>query len=65
MIKQIKALYEKSEKFFHPLVGLSSYEKYLEHMKRIHPNKDVLSRGQFFKEAIDRKYNTGGFKKCC
>ena len=65
MIKQIKALYEKSEKFFHPLVGLSSYEKYLEHMKRIHPDKDVLSRGEFFNESLDRKYNTGGFKKCC
>jgi uncharacterized short protein YbdD (DUF466 family) len=65
MIKKIKALYEKSEKFFHPLVGLSSYEKYLEHMKRTHPDKEVLSRGEFFKESLDRKYNTGGFKKCC
>ncbi|RBQ29679.1 KCU-star family selenoprotein [Aliarcobacter vitoriensis] len=65
MLKQIKAFYEKSEKFFHPLVGLSSYEKYLEHMKRNHPDKKVLSRGEFFNEALDRRYNSGGFKKCC
>ncbi len=65
MIKQIKALYEKSEKFFHPLVGLSSYEKYLEHMKRTHPDKKVLTRGEFFNECIEKKYNSGGFKKCC
>lgn len=65
MLKRIKAFYEKSEKFFHPLVGLPSYEKYLEHMQRNHPNKDVQSRGDFFKEAIDRKYNSSGMNKCC
>ncbi|MDX4051005.1 KCU-star family selenoprotein [Aliarcobacter skirrowii] len=65
MFKHIKTLYEKSEKFFHPLVGLSSYEKYLEHMKRNHPNDKVLSRGEFFNESLDRRYNSGGFKKCC
>ncbi|MCT7447097.1 KCU-star family selenoprotein [Aliarcobacter skirrowii] len=65
MFKHIKTLYEKSEKFFHPLVGLSSYEKYLEHMKRNHPNDKILSRGEFFNEALDRRYNSGGFKKCC
>jgi len=65
VFNKIKALYEKSEKFFHPLVGLSSYEKYLEHMKRTHPGKEVLNRGDFFKDALDRRYNSGGFKKCC
>ena len=65
MFGKIKEFYEKSEKFFHPLVGLSSYEKYLEHMKRVHKNKKVLTRGEFFNESLDRKYNTGGFKKCC
>ena len=65
MFGKIKEFYEKSEKFFHPLVGLSSYEKYLEHMKRVHPDKEVLSRGDFFKECIERKYNSGGINKCC
>jgi len=55
MIKEIKAFYEKSERFFHPLVGLSSYDKYLDHMKRHHPEKEVLSRGDFFKECLERK----------
>lgn len=65
MFDKIKTFYEKSEKFFHPLVGLSSYEKYLEHMKRTHPDKKVLTRGEFFNECIEKKYNSGGFKKCC
>jgi uncharacterized short protein YbdD (DUF466 family) len=34
-------------------------------MKRVHPDKKVLTRGEFFNESLDRKYNTGGFKKCC
>ena len=49
MFSKIKAFYEKSERFFHPLVGLSSYDKYLEHMQRNHPDKQVQSRGDFFK----------------
>ena len=65
MFDKIKTFYEKSEKFFHPLVGLSSYEKYLEHMKRVHPDKEVLSRGDFFKECIERKYNSGDINKYC
>ena len=31
-------------------------------MKRVHPDKKVLTRGEFFNESLDRKYNTGGFK---
>ena len=65
MFDKIKQFYEKSEKFFHPLVGLSSYEKYLEHMQRKHPDKKVLSRGEFFQECLEKKYNSGGLKKCC
>ncbi|MCW1360722.1 KCU-star family selenoprotein [Campylobacter sp. US33a] len=65
MIKRLKQWYEKSERFFHPLIGLASYDKYLEHMKKHHPNEVVKSRGEFFKEYLEKKYNSGGFKKCC
>ncbi|EAH9087628.1 putative selenoprotein, partial [Campylobacter jejuni] len=55
---------EKAERFFHPLVGLSSYDKYLEHMKQKHPGKIPKTRGEFFKECLDKKYNSGGLNKC-
>lgn len=49
--KKFKYYYEKAERFFHPLVGLSSYDKYLEHMKQKHPGKIPKTRGEFFKEC--------------
>ena len=58
--KKFKHYYEKAERFFHPLVGLSSYDKYLEHMKHKHPEKTPKTRGEFFKECLDKKYNSGG-----
>ncbi|EQA5278030.1 KCU-star family selenoprotein, partial [Campylobacter coli] len=50
--KKFKHYYEKAERFFHPLVGLSSYDKYLEHMKHKHPEKTPKTRGEFFKECL-------------
>ncbi|MDL0108088.1 KCU-star family selenoprotein [Campylobacter felis] len=64
MFEKIKNFYEKAERFFHPLVGLSSYDKYLEHMRKNHPDKVPKSRGEFFKECLEKKYNQGGLNKC-
>lgn len=63
--KKLKNYYEKAERFFHPLVGLSSYDKYLEHMKQKHPEKTPKTREEFFKECLEKKYNSGGFNRCC
>ncbi|WP_249624058.1 KCU-star family selenoprotein [Campylobacter jejuni] len=62
--KKFKYYYEKAERFFHPLVGLSSYDKYLEHMKQKHPGKIPKTRREFFKECLDKKYNSDGLNKC-
>ncbi|EAI2872242.1 TPA: KCU-star family selenoprotein [Campylobacter jejuni] len=62
--KKFKYYYEKAERFFHPLVGLSSYDKYLEHMKQKHSGKIPKTRGKFFKECLDKKYNSSGLNKC-
>ncbi|EFC32841.1 hypothetical protein C414_000220097 [Campylobacter jejuni subsp. jejuni 414] len=45
-------------------MGLSSYDKYLEHMKQKHPGKIPKTRGEFFKECLDKKYNSSGLNKC-
>ena len=63
MFSKIKAFYEKSERFFHPLVGLSSYDKYLEHIQRNHPDKQVQSRGDFLTEVFTSVLNQLFFYK--
>ena len=61
---KIHALYKRSDRFVHLLVGLPSYDKYVEHMKKNHPDTVPKSQKEFFKEALDKKYGAGG-AKCC
>ncbi|MCH5336503.1 MAG: KCU-star family selenoprotein [Campylobacter sp.] len=63
--KKIKFYYEKAERFFHPLVGVASYDKYLEHMKEKHPEQSPKSREEFFKDYLERRYNSKGASRCC
>lgn len=52
-------LYRHSDRFFHLLVGMPSYDKYLEHMKIYHPDKVPKTRKEFFSEAMEAKYGAG------
>jgi len=44
--------------------GVPDYERYLTHAAQRHPGAPVLTRGDFFVQAIDRKYGKGGVR-CC
>lgn len=58
----ITKIYQKSDRFLHLLVGMPSYDKYLEHMQKYHPDKIPKSQKEFFKEAMERKYGVGSSK---
>jgi uncharacterized short protein YbdD (DUF466 family) len=44
--------------------GMPDYERYLTHAAERHPGAPVLTRGDFFVQAIERKYGKGG-ARCC
>lgn len=44
--------------------GIPDYERYLAHASARHPGAPVLTRGDFFVRAIERKYAKGG-ARCC
>ena len=46
------------------IVGIPDYERYVAHMQSNHPAEPLLSRGEFFAQAIDRKYGRGR-TRCC
>ncbi|MSN96869.1 YbdD/YjiX family protein [Campylobacter sp. FMV-PI01] len=55
---KIKNGYKNLDKALYPLIGLPSYEKYLEHFKKNHPDKTPLDRGEFIRQAqMDRAKN--------
>ncbi|MDZ5458426.1 YbdD/YjiX family protein [Azohydromonas lata] len=46
--------------------GMPDYERYLAHAAATHPGEPVLSREDYFKRAIDRRYGGGsGGMRCC
>ncbi|RDU72399.1 DUF466 domain-containing protein [Helicobacter aurati] len=65
IVKYICELYRHSEKFFHLLVGLPSYEKYKEYHNKYHPNCVLKSRKEFFLDSQNKRYGRDGGKKCC
>ncbi|WP_185900148.1 KCU-star family selenoprotein [Campylobacter sp. MIT 99-7217] len=65
MLDKFRKLYQKSDRFINLLVGMPSYDKYVEHMKTKHPEKEILSRREFFKEALEARYGGGSGMRCC
>ena len=44
--------------------GIPDYERYIAHAAARHPGQPVLSRREYFAQAIDRKYGKSG-PRCC
>jgi len=44
--------------------GMPDYERYLTHAAERHPGAPVLTRNDYFVQAIERKYGKGGMR-CC
>ncbi|SQH71187.1 YbdD/YjiX family protein [Helicobacter mustelae] len=61
----LAGLYRGLGHFVQLLVGMPSYEKYLEHHKKHHPHCTPLSRKEFFAQSQERRYGRDGAKKCC
>jgi len=41
------------------MVGIPSYETYVEHRRLFHPDEPIMSYEEFFKERQDARYATG------
>ncbi|NML18370.1 YbdD/YjiX family protein [Azohydromonas caseinilytica] len=47
------------------VLGMPDYERYLAHAAARHPGAPVLTREEYSKRAIDRRYGGGGGMRCC
>jgi uncharacterized short protein YbdD (DUF466 family) len=67
MLNQLRKFNSYRRQFISLLVGVPSYETYVEHMKTHHPDQPVKSRKQFFCEAQEERYNgkDGKVSRCC
>lgn len=46
------------------MVGVPEYSQYVEHMKRAHPDRAIMSHEQFFRERQEARYG-GKVSRCC
>ena len=51
MLKNLRNVWGKRKQFISLLVGVPSYETYVNHMKLHHPEEKILCQKQFFAEA--------------
>lgn len=67
MLERLKKINSFRKQFLSLLVGVPSYEIYLQHMESHHPGEPVKSRKEFFCEAQEERYNGKGGKvsRCC
>ncbi|MGG5252310.1 YbdD/YjiX family protein [Neobacillus sp. SM06] len=67
MLDKLKEAMKYRKQFLSLLVGVPSYEKYVEHMQSHHPNEPVKTRREFFCEAQEARYNgkDGKVSRCC
>ena len=48
------------------MVGVPSYDAYVEHMRRTHPAAPVMTYAEFFRARQDARYGAGGSgMRCC
>jgi uncharacterized short protein YbdD (DUF466 family) len=47
------------------MVGVPDYESYLAHRRAVHPDEPAMSRDEFHRERMDRRYAAGSAGRCC
>jgi uncharacterized short protein YbdD (DUF466 family) len=67
MLKKLKKIWYYRKQFLSLLVGVPSYEKYVEHMQAHHPGEEIKTRKEFFCEAQIARYDSkdGKVSRCC
>lgn len=54
-LKSVGKIFDKIDSALYPIIGLPNYENYVKHFRENHPDKEPLSRSEFFRESQDRK----------
>jgi uncharacterized short protein YbdD (DUF466 family) len=46
------------------IIGIPDYDRYVSHLRRVHPECAPLSREAFLKDRMEARYNRPG-SRCC
>ena len=60
----LRAFAHRAASVLRRVIGAPDYERYLAHVARCHPGTPVLSRDEFARDALARRYDRPG-SRCC
>ena len=46
-------------------IGVPDYDTYVLHLRRNHPEREIPSYEEFFRQRQDARYKNGGSRGCC
>jgi len=47
------------------ILGAPNYEQYVHYMKQTNPHHPIQSEKDFYRQMLDKKYNSGKANRCC
>ena len=62
----VKLMYRRAAQSFRLMVGVQDYQKYLQHMRRRHPEMTPMSEREFHRYCLDARFpsQAGKLGKC-
>ncbi len=64
MIEFMISLFSQSASFVRAVLGVPNYERYLAHMRSVHPGDRVMTETEFNHTSMSDRYNRPG-SRCC
>ncbi|GIN84654.1 hypothetical protein J6TS2_10400 [Heyndrickxia sporothermodurans] len=64
-MKKIYDLLKKTSCNIKIIMGLPNYQIYVEHHKRKHPNKPIMTEKEYYLFALKDRYESGKVNRCC
>jgi uncharacterized short protein YbdD (DUF466 family) len=65
MVKWIKKSCRAIAYYLNEMAGVPNYNRYLDHLKKHHPDQPPMTRAEFYRQAIDERYGSGDIRRCC
>ena len=63
MIRRITAFFSRSASFMRAILGVPDYNRYVAHMRSVHPGDRVMSETEFRHTRMNDRYNRTS--RCC
>jgi uncharacterized short protein YbdD (DUF466 family) len=60
----IIAIVGKAAQTLRAIIGVPDYDRYVEHCRLHHPDTSPMTRDQFARDLLERKYSRSG-SRCC